>query len=115
MYSDYKNYRTIGYNYRDFKIITNGYNNLKRNIDSVPEKYSSMINDLKNLYEIEKINVDVYNERIRATVYKTLDEEYSFNWAQEKAKGTISEEQINYHLNDNSWGANESAIYQKTE
>ncbi len=101
-YSDYKNrnYRTIGYNYRDFKIITNGYDNLKRNIDNVPEKYSSIINDLKNLYETEKSTIDVYNERIRATVYKNIDEVYGFNWAQDLAKRIMSEERINYFLND---------------
>ena len=88
---DYKtgNFILIGYNYRDFKTITNGYDNFKQNIDNVPEKYSSIINDLKNLYETEKATIDVYNERIRATVYKNIDEENNFNWILDKAKGIM--------------------------
>ena len=104
-YEDYKtiNIETIGFNYRDFKTISNGYDNFKRNIDNVPEKYSSIIKDLKYLYETKKTTVDVYNERIRTTVYKNIDDSYNFNWAQETAKGIMSEEQINYYLNDNHY------------
>ncbi len=104
-YDDYKNGNTIqiGFNYRDFNTITNGYDNFKRNIDNVPEKYSSIIKDLKNLYESEKTNVDVFNERIRETVYKNIDEVFSFNWAQDRAKRIMSEERINYHLNSNHY------------
>ncbi|WP_456441018.1 DUF6090 family protein [Psychroserpens sp.] len=104
-YEDYKtgNFRTIGYNYRDFKIITNGYDNLKRNIDNVPEKYSYIINDLKNLYELDKTELDVYNERIRTTVYKNIDELYNYSWHLEQEKGIVSEEQINYRLNDDHY------------
>jgi hypothetical protein len=104
-YEDYRtgDFETIGYYYSDFKVITNGYDNLKRNIDNVPEKYSAIINDLKNLYELDKTELDVYNERIRATVYKNIDELYNFNWYQEQAKGIVSEEEINYHLNDDHY------------
>ncbi|WCO00429.1 hypothetical protein [Psychroserpens ponticola] len=104
-YEDYKtgNFETIGYNYRDFKTISNGYDNFKRNIDNVPEKYSAIINDLKNLYELEKIELDVYNERIRTTVYKNIDEFTNFNWNLEQEKGIVSEEQINYRLNDDHY------------
>ena len=101
-YDDYKNKNTrlIGNNYINFNVITSGFDNLIRNIDNVPEKYSSIINDSKNLYEKKKANVDVYNERIRATVYKNLDEQYNFTWAQEWIKGNMSEERINYYLKD---------------
>ena len=104
----YENYNTgdfvtIGYNYRDFNTISNGYDNFKRNIDNVPEKYSSIIKDLKKLYETNKTTVDVYNERIRSTVYKNIDESSNFNWYQEQAKGLVSEEEINYRLTDNHY------------
>ena len=104
-YEDYKtgNFRMIGYNYRDFKVITNGYDNLKRNIDNVPEKYSPIISDLKNLYQTEKPTLDVYNERIRTTVYKNIDEIYNYSWNLEQEKGIVSEEEINYRLNDDHY------------
>ena len=104
-YDDYNtgNYATIGYNYRDFNTISNGYDNFKRNIDNVPDKYSSIIKDLKKLYETNKTTVDVYNERIRSTVYKNIDESSNFNWYQEQAKGLVSEEEINYRLIDNHY------------
>ncbi|BAO76428.1 hypothetical protein [Winogradskyella sp. PG-2] len=104
-YEDYRteNYVTIGYNYRSFNTISNGYDNFKRNIDNVPEKYSYIIKDLKNLYETDKTTLDNYNERIRSTVYKNLDELSNFNWYQEQAKGLVSEELINYVLTDNHY------------
>jgi len=104
-YEDYKtgSFVTIGYNYRSFNTISNGYDNFKRDIDNVPEKYSSIIKDLKKLYETDKTTIDVYNERIRTTVYKNIDESSNFNWYQEQAKGLVSEEEINYRLTSNHY------------
>ena len=104
-YEDYNtgNFVTIGYNYRSFNTISNGYDNFKRNIDNVPEKYSSIIKDLKKIYESDKTTLDIYNERIRTTVYKNIDEAINFNWSQELAKGLVSEEDINYRLIDNHY------------
>ena len=104
-FEDYKtgNYALLGNRYLDFITISNGYDNFKRNIDNVPEKYSSIIKDLKKLYEAHKTTVDVYNERIRSTVYKNIDGFSNFNWYQDRAKLIMSEEEINYRLTDNHY------------
>ncbi len=71
------NRHRIGYQYVDFVINTNGYDNLLRNIDNVPQKYKPILKGLKHLYVTLKTTTDVYNSRIRETVYKNVDEQYN--------------------------------------
>ncbi|MFZ1787409.1 MAG: DUF6090 family protein, partial [Saprospiraceae bacterium] len=99
---DYRtgNVYKIGYNYRDFKIVTNGFDNLKGNIDNIPETYRLLLPDIKNLYVGLKIEIDVYNERIRNSTYKNIDEESRFDWSQIALKGLKTDAQIDYYLND---------------
>tara|TARA_R110002051_G_scaffold325419_1_gene427704 strand:- start:840 stop:1310 length:471 start_codon:yes stop_codon:yes gene_type:complete len=59
--NDYKYAHKLGYNYSqfDFVVNTNGYDNLMRNIDNIPEKYQPILKDLKNLYVTKKSNIDI--------------------------------------------------------
>ena len=99
---DYRkgNVQRIGFNYRDFKIVTNGFDNLKGNIDNIPEIYRPLLPGIKNLYVGLKIEIDVYNDRIRNTTYKNIDEDSRFDWSQIGLKGLLSDAQIDYYLND---------------
>jgi hypothetical protein len=98
-----RNMPRIGYNYRDFKIVTNGFDNLKGNIDNLSEKYKPLLPDIKNLYVRLKIDIDVYNDRIRDNVYKNVDEDSHSDWSQDRLKGLVSEAQIDYYLNDKNY------------
>lgn len=93
----------IGYNYRDFKTVTNGFDNLKGHIDNVPKKYTDLLPDIKNLYVRLKIDLDVANDKIRNTVYKNVDNMYNFKWSQESLKGTMSEVEIDYLLHNKAY------------
>jgi hypothetical protein len=94
------NYR-LGYTYIDFVINSNGYDNYARNLDKVPEKYQSIHKDLKDLYMKKKSNIDVYNVRIRETVYKNIDDSWKRNdWNLQERKGVVPDEAINYYLDD---------------
>ncbi|TXE18798.1 hypothetical protein ES692_04930 [Psychroserpens burtonensis] len=93
----------IGYNYRDFKIVTNGFDNLKGNIDNVPEKYADLLPEIKDLYVTLKTNIDVANDKIRSTVYKNIDDESNFDWYQDELKGIKNDAQIDYYLNDKNY------------
>ncbi|MDT0557726.1 hypothetical protein RM697_03655 [Ichthyenterobacterium sp. W332] len=95
-----KNARRLGNLYVDFVIQTNGYDNLISNIDNVPEKYKPLLKDLKHLYVRLKTTIDVYNTRIRETVYKNIDHTYELEWYQKSVKGIISDEAIDYFLED---------------
>ncbi len=54
-----------------------------RNIDNFPEKYQPIHKDLKNLFVTIKTKIDVYNSRIRETVYKNVDDSWNqYNWKQ---------------------------------
>ena len=100
-YNDYKSgtAKLLGYYYVNFIINTSGYDNLMRNIESVPEKYHPILTDLKNLYVTKKANIDVYNARIRETVYENIDDEWNQNsWTLERYRGVIPDEGINYYL-----------------
>ena len=102
---DYRkgNVQRIGFNYRDFKIVTNGFDNLKGNIDNIPETYRPLLPDIKNLYVGLKIEIDVYNDRIRNSTYKNIDEESRFDWSQTGLKGLLADAQIDYYLNDKNY------------
>jgi len=94
------NYR-LGYTYIDFVINSNGYDNYVRNLDKVPEKYQFINKDLKNLYMRKKGNIEVYNLRIRETVYKNIDDSWKQNdWKIQERKGIVPDEAINYYLNN---------------
>uniref|UniRef100_UPI004049FDB2 DUF6090 family protein n=2 Tax=Gelidibacter sp. TaxID=2018083 RepID=UPI004049FDB2 len=99
---DYRtgNMQRIGYNYRDFKIVTNGFDNLKGNIDNIPETYKNLLPDIKNLYVRLKIDLEVANDKIRNNVYKNVDDSYNFDWNQESLKGITSETEANYYANN---------------
>ena len=90
----------IGYNYRDFKIVTNGFDNLKGTIDNVPEKYAALLPEIKDLYVTLKTDINVANNKIRNTVYKNVDAQSDLSWFEESLKGGMSDEQINFYLND---------------
>jgi hypothetical protein len=94
-------YYRLGYTYIDFVINSNGYDNYVRNLDKVPEKYQSIHKDLKNLYMRKKSNIEVYNLRIRETVYKNIDASWKQNnWKLQERKGIVPDEAINYYLKD---------------
>ena len=105
---DYKSRNKIGHNlgglYSDFDFVihANGYDNLMRNIDNVPQKYQPILKDLKHLYVKIKTTTDVYNSRIIETVYKNVDDSFEYDWTVKfiKERGLISDEEINYYLND---------------
>lgn len=94
------NFQFIGYNYRDFKTTSNGFDNLKDNIDDVPEKYKHLLPEIKNLYVTTKTTIDVYNDKMRSTVYKNIDDESNHNWFQDHLKGKENNERIEYYIND---------------
>jgi hypothetical protein len=93
----------IGYNYRDFKIVTNGFDNLKGNIDNVPEKYEVLLPAIKNIYVRLKTDIDVANNTIRNTVYKNVDDSYTLDWSQEEIKGILTEAETDYYLHSKAY------------
>jgi len=89
-YDDYKSKksRRLPFWYVDFVINTNGYDNLMRNIDNVPDKYKTLLKDLKTLYVDKKSDIDVYNARARETVYKNIDHVWTtYDWNRDWMQG----------------------------
>jgi len=101
-YSDYKSKKTIriGFSASAFEISSNGYDNLMRNIDNIPEKYQSIIKSLKDLYVWHINDFEVLNERIRVNMYKNHDIINKYDWRLKSIKGTLTDEAINYYLNN---------------
>ena len=101
-FEDYKEKRTqvLGFIYHDFVVQTNGYDNLMRNIDNVPEDYYDLLEDLKHLFVEVKSNVDVYNTRIRKTVYDNIDFWHNQPWIVNSLKGIVTDKEIDFLLND---------------
>tara|TARA_R110001632_G_scaffold227288_1_gene361714 strand:- start:556 stop:1584 length:1029 start_codon:yes stop_codon:yes gene_type:complete len=103
---DFKNKKVaiLGNFYDDFVINKNGYENLIRQIDFMPKKYEPILKDLKKLYVNLNETVNVYNERIRSTVYSNLDFVFTQDWEIYRIKHKqISNEETNYYINDNRY------------
>lgn len=101
-YNDYKSKKAIhvGFTSTAFEIHSNGYDNLMRNIDNVPENFQSIIDDLKELYVRNRNTLEVFNKRTRERVYKNRDNRWIYDWRLESLKGIASDEAINYYLNN---------------
>jgi hypothetical protein len=103
---DYKNKKIteLGNYYDDFVINKNGYENLMRQIDVMPKNYEPILKDLKRLYVSLNSTINVYNERIRSTVYSNIDFKYSQDWEIYRRKHKqISNEEAYYFVNDNRY------------
>jgi hypothetical protein len=101
----------IIYHYHDFVLRTNGYNSLMRNIDNLPPRYNNIVSDLNAIYVDNKAYIDVYNTRIRETVYKNLDylakeKPWFYLWED----GKSSEEMNRYYFED-AFYRNDVALY----
>jgi hypothetical protein len=101
-FEDFKSKKAnfLGNRYFDFVIHENGYNNLMRNSDNLPEKYKPILASLNKLYLNHKSTIDIYNARIRNTVYDNLTYTNNLSWAQEWAMGIPNTKAIEYFLND---------------
>ncbi|OIQ39144.1 MAG: hypothetical protein BM563_04860 [Bacteroidetes bacterium MedPE-SWsnd-G1] len=102
-FEDYENgsVEDLGTYYVSFIIQTNGFDNLMRNIDNLPEKYKHLLPELNDLYVTNKNYIDTSNDRIKKTVYDYLDFISRKPWAYDKILRKINREAIHYHLNDN--------------
>jgi hypothetical protein len=103
---DFKNKKItrLGNYYYDFVINKSGYENLMRQIDVIPKKYEPILKDLKKLYVSLNENINVYNERIRSTVYSNIDFMFRQDWLiYYKKHKQISNEEANYFINDNRY------------
>jgi len=92
--------RTEGHSYNNFVIHTNGYDNLIRNLNNLPENYKPLLTSLDQLYVTRKTNIDVYNTRIRNTVYDHITYTLKQPWAHEWTLGIPNKEATEYFLYD---------------
>jgi hypothetical protein len=105
-YNDYKSKKAqlyLGFSSAAYEINSIGYDNLMRNIDNVPEKYQSIIKNLKDLYVWNRNHLEVLNERIRENVYKNKDNIWIYDWKLEYLKGIVTDEAINYYLTNSEY------------
>ena len=91
----------LGFDTFNFVINTGGYDNLARNIDNVPEKYQTILKDLKNLYVTLKTDIDISNSRVTEASKKNRDYiSYQHGFFLQKQRGMVTEAEFNYYLND---------------
>jgi len=90
----------LGMSYTDYLIATNGYDNLKQNLDKLPTKFQDLQKDLKFLYVTLNSNGHIYSDRIREVVFRMADKKRSETWYQESLKGNTVEAEVDYYMND---------------
>lgn len=101
-YKDYKDDKAplIGSLYNAFVPLRNGFDNLNNNLNLVPTKYDSIVNELKILYTIDFSYIYRYNERIQKTVYEHIDVIFAKDWALDFNRNIRSEKLINFFYSD---------------
>lgn len=89
----------LGLYYSGLIVPSNGYDNLMRTIDNVPEKFKDVVADLNNLYVTTNADIKVYNKRIQTTVYDYLDYRYKQPWAHNWVKSVVTPDAVEYFMN----------------
>ena len=109
---DYKDYKVIeigqfsvwfAYWYEDFVIDTNGYFKFKEAVKDMNGQFDTLQKPLNQLYVTLRNNIEVYNERIRNTVYQNIDylssqKDWYHLW--ERQTGIFPAEMLGFYLKD---------------
>ena len=88
--------------FTDFQFNTNGYNNLKLNVNDIPLSYKAAYDTLTTLYEQDKMRLEDENRRIGNYVYENIKylsnnkEWFSSDYSSWSSNDTI----IDYFLHD---------------
>lgn len=86
--------------YSQYQITTDGYNLLLDMKDEVPEKYSEIFKKIKKMYKIIP-NLDEFNSNFKKIIWNIHDElAYSHWFWIDGYYGRVSEEQIDFFMND---------------
>ena len=78
----------------------NGYVNFNKNLNNIPIKYSSITNDLKDLYGTTVVDLKVANDRLKSIVFENLDKTNTLDWNVESIKTGLPEEGKHYYMRD---------------
>ncbi|MFT5970440.1 MAG: hypothetical protein ACI8ZO_000952 [Flavobacteriales bacterium] len=93
------------------KIHSNGYKKLTDNLDNIPEKYQDLIAPLNEIYTYDKYEIDKFDARIDKVTDRLMDDfAASKTWYYRWSQNQISDEAVNYFLNDSLY-KNALAIY----
>lgn len=92
----------FNYWYADFVISTISYERLKNLTDDLDSGFKELSRQLDELYVERRNNIEVYNQRIRNTVYENIDyladnKVWYYKW---DAAGVWTDEMAAFYLND---------------
>ena len=94
-------YINVAVNAFHMKIHNNGYEKLTDNLDNIPEKYQGLIAPLNEIYTYDKYEIDKFDARIDKVTDRLMDDfAASKTWYYKWTQNEISDEAINYFLND---------------
>ena len=86
--------------YNQYQVTIEGYNLLLDMKDEVPEKYSDIFKKVKKMYKMLP-NLDEYNKNFKKIIWNIHDElAYSHWFWLDSYYGKVSEEQIDFFIND---------------
>lgn len=104
-------YYTLILNRRSVQTNRNGFENLMRNVDKVPEQYDSLIVPLKKLYIRDAARMEAFQKSTTEIIDKTL-EKYAANYEWfSRSTDDYLEKWRDYQLNDPLY-KNEVRLYQ---
>jgi hypothetical protein len=105
-YQDYKNdtlynLRFVIMNAFHMKIHINGYNNLMRNVDNIPEQFKEIIDPLNEIYVYDKYEIDKFDKRLDLITDRVQDQlAKSKTWYYRLEEPLLDDEIIDFFVND---------------
>jgi len=105
MYRENRNLRRLITNYSPFKPNKTGFDALLRNIDDIPDNFTSVINVLEGIHSDIQNDLQISESVLLNSIEKVLDNwTNNFDWYSTSIPGTpvkeISEKELDYLLND---------------
>ena len=103
---DYEDRRNIGLmfinnSYFDLVMQNDGFNNLMRKSEIMPDKYLPLVKGLKQLYINTKEPIDSFNDEIKEVVNVNIDRQLNHDWGPDYFfNQKLSSDAIDYFLED---------------
>ncbi len=94
-------YLSLTISLNDFQFHDNGFANLMRNTDIIPDRFGDILNQLKRVYINDKKRIETNFEAINKFAMGMMDmhaEQHA--WFSDMARGKVTDEVIEYHMHD---------------
>lgn len=96
-----RRFPSVIYTFNTMTQHQNGYNNLMRFMDNMPDKYAPLIELLNKIYVNNGATLSVFSDRLKETVYENLDDlAQNKDWYLEWQLFETTDDMVAYYIHD---------------